>query len=692
MKNHDQKLKILDLINEKILNRATEERYRLMQASRGSAKKKWIPILAASRSAAVLLSVVAIFLVPLLLKQVPVYTGMTVSNQSPFEVAYAGDAQYEQLAATGTFEGNHVGAEKKPTKKPNLQKEVKDTLQVEGASQPLYYANPKEDVYITVHIENPDQYEILSFTLNGKKYSSYMLEEGSDMENLVLKVNVGDVEGIVEYTIDAIKYVDGTEIKDVKMEGDQTVKIGVKPKKGVSVKIEKETFDYDTISFTAMLSDSKKLIELFEGKVEAVLYTDGELVARKDLAVNGSTEVVFDDLHSGIEYQYAIVAHYDPLDGKGFGSYILQQKAILLEAGILFDNVEITQTSLSFSLAWNEILPQKELVSISLYRNGEKLQTLAPDATNVSDLLSGEEYQLIAEYHLKGRVERSVLTFTTAEKTVPEVLIKELTRSVQMEKYLIRFGVVMQDPDQIATIQSVSLYQGESFIANSDNYTNVQFDALDVDLDYTIKITYSYDLNDGKGIQTQILTKTVFHLISTGTSISSQFDNDSDGEGDVFYFSNYLPYEFTSNHTLVINPADYDQGTSYGVKSLVMGGFTHYYLDLNEDNDYANLILNLNFEVPEDGYYAICFQLRLKDDNQRGNEMYIDGELVYEMDFQLDAETLEMVCSDSETMNSYMSGFGVNLTAGKHILSMKPSEYSVKTFHFRYIYLVKVSE
>ena len=226
MKNHDQKLKILDLINEKILNRATEERYRLMQASRGSAKKKWIPILAASLSAAVLLSVVAIFLVPLLLKQVPVYTGMTVSNQSPFEVAYAGDAQYEQLAATGTFEGNHVGAEKKPST-PDLKDTVRDTLRVDGSAKMLYYAKPNEDIFVTVHIDNPNQYEILSFTLNGKKYSSYMLEEGSDMENLVLKVNVGDVEGIVEYTIDAIKYVDGTEIKDVKMKGDQTVRIGV---------------------------------------------------------------------------------------------------------------------------------------------------------------------------------------------------------------------------------------------------------------------------------------------------------------------------------------------------------------------------------------------------------------------------------------------------------------------------------
>ena len=34
-----------------------------------------------------------------------------------------------------------------------------------------------------------------------------MFEEGSDMETIVLKYNVGDTAGIVEYTIDAIKYI-----------------------------------------------------------------------------------------------------------------------------------------------------------------------------------------------------------------------------------------------------------------------------------------------------------------------------------------------------------------------------------------------------------------------------------------------------------------------------------------------------
>ena len=52
-----------------------------------------------------------------------------------------------------------------------------------------------------------------------------MFEAGSDLETLILKYNVGDTIGMQSYTIDAIKYVDGESIKDVRMEGDKTVSV-----------------------------------------------------------------------------------------------------------------------------------------------------------------------------------------------------------------------------------------------------------------------------------------------------------------------------------------------------------------------------------------------------------------------------------------------------------------------------------
>ena len=73
-------------------------------------------------------------------------------------------------------------------------------------------------------------------------------EPGSDMENLILKYNIGNVSGLQEYTIDAIKYVDGELIKDVKMQGDQTVRVEVNGGNGtLTLRAESE---FETIAFT----------------------------------------------------------------------------------------------------------------------------------------------------------------------------------------------------------------------------------------------------------------------------------------------------------------------------------------------------------------------------------------------------------------------------------------------------------
>ena len=135
-------------------------------------------------------------------KQVPVYEGMTVSSTA--EVADNGFGNFELFS--------HKGHGDEHDNKP------------EGCD---HYADLSEDIYIHIHIKNPDKFEILSFTFNGEKYSNYMFEYGSNMETIIVKYNVGRESGIHDYTIDAIKYVDGTDIKDVIIRGDQTISVHV---------------------------------------------------------------------------------------------------------------------------------------------------------------------------------------------------------------------------------------------------------------------------------------------------------------------------------------------------------------------------------------------------------------------------------------------------------------------------------
>ena len=236
MKNYDQKLKLLSLINEKILNRSTEERYRLMHSSRHASKKKlWIPIVATSIAAVLLLSVVTVLLIPLLTKQIPVYTGMTVSSANEGTArlnvgvgdGYVLNVGYRSRVLSGksAFENEQTIDSSISSEKSEDQDDPFENIQ---ASEDMYVAKSGEKICITIHFNNPNQYEILSFTINGVKYGSHMFLEGSDMENLIVEYEIPkDADGELECTIDAIKYIDGTKIKDVKIGGEKTVRIRV---------------------------------------------------------------------------------------------------------------------------------------------------------------------------------------------------------------------------------------------------------------------------------------------------------------------------------------------------------------------------------------------------------------------------------------------------------------------------------
>ena len=234
-------------------------------------------------------------------KQVPVYKGMTISRS--FATSSAATAAEDNGNHYGHFKGDHDNRndevdQNKPFEDPNapsIENKANSTLDVVGAAESIYYADKNQDIFITIRLSNPDSYEILSFTLNGKKYSNYMFENGSDMENLVLKVNVGDVGGIVEYTIDAIKYVDGTDIKDVRMDGDRTVKAGVRADDQTYVNVTNEQKTMTSISFDAQVVDLYSLIEKSGGYAKAVLY-DGVNMLTKDINVGEKTNIVFDNL------------------------------------------------------------------------------------------------------------------------------------------------------------------------------------------------------------------------------------------------------------------------------------------------------------------------------------------------------------------------------------------------------------
>ncbi|MBR3894934.1 MAG: hypothetical protein IKJ35_07290, partial [Clostridia bacterium] len=537
MKNkNDWKLDLLSKIDDEIIERNTQKR--CLRLKKLALRRRVQRITGVSAAAGLLLVCGVIFvLFSLFSKQVPVYLGMTISSAES-QVGMSTEHTVTPLSApisyaVQTFAHGEEHQPKPPHgdvagvpahKNENLDdagKNAEDaagnTLQVSGSGADIYYAKPNEDIYITIHIDNPDSFEILSFTLNGKKYSSYMFEEGSDMENLILKVNVGDAEGVVEYTIDAIKYVDGTAIKDVRMEGDKTVRAGVATDRQPAAVLFGERVDFFNVSFNVSITDSLDLIAKSQGKLYAMIYDGENVLAINEISPSEISNVSFDGLMPNTTYQYAVGAYYDKLDGTGMGLYVLNVKTFTTKAPVLFENLQISTTQVNFEFLWDQAFANKQISALTLYRGEEKVADVDPDATSLTDLLSNTAYTLVAEYRDGNNTSRLIsMEFATAAKAIPSLVLtsKDVTQTS------FGFDAKVLDVDAVGSITAIELLHGNDAPVPAASLDVRSFDGLLSNNDYTVRVTYTYDLNDGTGAHTIVKDLTVKTLAKATPSLA----------------------------------------------------------------------------------------------------------------------------------------------------------------------------
>ena len=384
-----------------------------------------------------------------------------------------------------------------------LEEKTADTLAVVGAASDIYYAEKNQDLYVVVRLSNPDSYEIQSFTLNGVKYANYMFEKGSDMENLILKVNVGDAAGIIEYTLDAVKYIDGTEIKDVRLDGEKTVRAGVQTDGQLTVAVGNPATTLHRVSFSVAIEDRYGLISNAKGYAKAILY-DGETIYEKDLSL-GENAVIFEGLAPNTAYQYAVVAYYDDLGGDGAALHTYAKKAVRTNAEILFKNVTVSKTSLVWDYYLDDECPDLTVSGLELYLDGEKVSEPEATAKIADELFSGRSYTVVARYvGVDGSDETISFTVKTTPKQTPTLAINNVTAT----QTSVAFAVAVTDADQIGGITRIELLHGNDATVANDLGVRTFGDLLSNN-DYTIRVTYTYDANDGKGAQTLVKTKSV---------------------------------------------------------------------------------------------------------------------------------------------------------------------------------------
>lgn len=590
------KLGALSKIDDKILDRASEKRYSLL--SRRRLQKVWIWAVAAA--ACLCLIVSGVLLIPLLGKQVPVYRGMTVSSTSPLAQLSTAlpDTLDQTTLLTLSAPAGYSEAVFLKTDNPNANEngqisqkteaDIASSLQIAGTDKELYYAAPNQDIYITIHIDNPDQYEIQSFTLNGKKYSSYMFEAGSDMENLVLKINVGEVAGYVSYTVDAIKYIDGTEIKDVRFDGDRTVRVGVATDQQPTVTVTDERTDFTSISFAVTLTDPLSLIGTPGGKAGAVLLDiNGDLLDIKLLSI-GKNTVTFDGLTADTSYRFGVVLFYDDLtDEDGIALHIFYDKTVTTPRFLTMGATSVSQNSLSFSLLWGEGTVMRTVTAIELYRGAEMVGALATNATRVDGLLSNNTYTLRISYFSDAGNDLLEYTFTTEAKSAPTVTLS--TGTVTQKS--LSFGLTFTDPDSVGQITEIALLHGNDAPIIASSLDARSFSDLLSNNDYTVRVSYVYDLNDGNGqhsesktlnLHTEAKRAPTFTLSSPSVTTTTASGNLSVTDAD----STLIAIESVALYQGTVKVCDF--GTDISFSATDLSSYTTYTLKITYSRDLSD--------------------------------------------------------------------------------------------------------
>ena len=431
-------------------------------------------------------------------KQEPIYEGMSIIRvDQPQTTSNSNNISLLSNSSSEKPKGEIID-DKKP-----LDKDIDDivTIEVLTDEEVKYYVTKNEEFIVRVHLSNPDEFEIQSFTLNEKKYANYMFEQGSTLELLLLKVTAPSESGYIDLTIDAIKYIDGTEIKDVQMDGSQTIKAGIRFENEPAVLNILSDIGTTTINLDFDIQDIHNLTENNE---LAIYLSDGtELIEKKDLVV-GNNKITFDNLEMGKTYEYGIVAVYDLIDGRELQPNWLLKNTFVTQKAFTFENMASTQTSISFDvlkLGTVGIIKYFNLIDETTNQIVRKIDNI--QTREVNNLFSNRFYiiEAVFEYQVNQNTVTDSVKFRIATQDKAEPVVSLINEEITFNS--ISGNISINDPDNLITITNIELLKDGNIITQG-TVLELLYGSLSYYTEYDIKVSYNFDLNDGIGLQNKI--------------------------------------------------------------------------------------------------------------------------------------------------------------------------------------------
>jgi hypothetical protein len=312
-------------------------------------------------------------------------------------------------------------------------------------------------------------------------------------------------------------------------------------------------------------------------------------------------------LINNTEYEFAVAGVYDALDGKGNDIYILSRESIQTNPFIFIDSVIETQSSVTFDLNVNDPDLLGEITSIELFQNETLITTLNDGSVRTFNaLLSNTLYTVKVTYTfdlLNGAgIQNEITTYEirTLSKETPTVNISNIISS----KNDIIFEVEIVDIDSVGEISSISLYREGTLFEALSNLDERAFNGLFNNSQYNLEVVYSYDLNDGLGIQFLEINTDVSTTILNGLgTIEEPYQIESVEDLKSTYL--LLDHYFVLLNDIVINEIDWQpidsfsgelDGQNYSISGLSMNGnYNNVGLNIGLFKTFNGVLKNIEF-------------------------------------------------------------------------------------------------
>ncbi len=441
-----------------------------------------------------------------------------------------------------------------------------------------YYVNPGETFRLHVCLSNPSKYEIQSLTLNGKKYASYMFSEGSDLENIYIEVTAPVESGYQSYTLENMKYLDETTVKDLSIEENNTLSVGVRYTNTPIAEFSDMKISATSFSTNLQVSDKDNLI----ASQSLHLYiSDGkDIISQKALEI-GNNSISLNTLSCSNTYQIGVLGQIDMADGRGQHYEWLAKEEFMTDDVYDFENVTYNESSVRFDLKKKYSL-DSTIEKIDLEINGEVKDSITGDENySFRNLLADTEYTLALHYTTDANKTDKVVrtSFTSDAFKAPSLTLSCPTASVDS----LTLQIDKSDEDNLLSSMNLSLYdENGNEVVSTKKEDSYLFEHLKSDSKYTAFLSYTYDARDGKGETKKSIQQTFSTLkneVPVAKEIASEIKKGSD--------SLSVSYELSNNDIGTIDSLTLQKDGKI-IKSV--NDSKAVFDSLSEDQDYSVLV------------------------------------------------------------------------------------------------------